>query len=490
MANLQFANDENGNRIKPSPRGRGFCPICEGPMIAKCGEIYRWHWQHDRERNCDSWKEHETAWHRAWKEIFPESWREIIIERNGEKHIADVLTKYDTVIEFQNSPISVNTILVRESFYKNMLWVINAKSFSTNFSIRSKVSQKLMRLEESYKHDLKNFYSLESRDPVYNKKIFDLERDKESYKRIQEQEEQKLKDLTQSLESLNDIVSKTIISWEKEIYQNFSIFGMSEISERHKSDFKDKTIKINLIKSQVTLLERNLNEIENMNTYQYLGIKYVLVNYERLNVDMIERSIIILKSNMDTIFPTILKFQNKLDFLTYKYKADKYLFAVDTTKTIEKITGDITRLNSEYHELQIKFPDYHNCLSLDFEKFIQNELKSNEKRFYEASENEMKVQTEIFTLEIEKNESDAELETFYSKQKEEEKLEYEKEKGRIMRTYKGQYTFLWKRERKSWSETTCPVYFDIGEDYLFERTGPNSLTKISIETFMERYLNV
>lgn len=57
-----------------------------------------------------------------------------------------------------------------------------------------------------------------------------------------------------------------------------------------------------------------------------------------------------------------------------------------------------------------------------------------------------------------------------------------------MSKYKGQYTFDWKRERKSWSETTCPVYFDIGKDYLFERTGPNSLRKIPIEKFMEKHL--
>jgi len=54
MINLQFARDEFGNRIIPFPKSKGFCPVCEGAMIAKCGDIYRWHWQHVRDRNCDS----------------------------------------------------------------------------------------------------------------------------------------------------------------------------------------------------------------------------------------------------------------------------------------------------------------------------------------------------------------------------------------------------------------------------------------------------
>lgn len=33
MSNLQFVRDESGNRIMPSPKGKSFCPICEGAIV-------------------------------------------------------------------------------------------------------------------------------------------------------------------------------------------------------------------------------------------------------------------------------------------------------------------------------------------------------------------------------------------------------------------------------------------------------------------------
>ena len=79
---MRFAYDDNGTRIKPSYSGqKAKCPLCEGTLIGKCGEIYAWHWQHIHDRDCDPWKEHETEWHRKWKAKFPEDWQEVIIEK-------------------------------------------------------------------------------------------------------------------------------------------------------------------------------------------------------------------------------------------------------------------------------------------------------------------------------------------------------------------------------------------------------------------------
>ncbi len=115
---MQFGYDENKIRTKPSFSGqKAICPLCEGTLIGKCGDIYVWHWQHHHDRECDPWKEHETDWHRKWKANFPNDQQEVIIEKYGEKHIADVKTAIGVVIEFQNSSISTSTILIREDFY-------------------------------------------------------------------------------------------------------------------------------------------------------------------------------------------------------------------------------------------------------------------------------------------------------------------------------------------------------------------------------------
>ena len=105
----------------------GFCPDCHNSLIPKCGEINVHHWSHWGERNCDPWDEPETPWHIKSKSRFPGDWQEVTI---GE-HRADVKTP-TTVIEFQHSPISPEEIRERETFYGDMVWVVNAVPFRGN----------------------------------------------------------------------------------------------------------------------------------------------------------------------------------------------------------------------------------------------------------------------------------------------------------------------------------------------------------------------
>jgi Competence protein CoiA-like family len=70
------------------------CRRCNGEVIAKCGTHRVAHWAHRGMRDCDTWAEKETDWHRAWKNNFPAECQEFIQhdEQSGEKHIADVRT--------------------------------------------------------------------------------------------------------------------------------------------------------------------------------------------------------------------------------------------------------------------------------------------------------------------------------------------------------------------------------------------------------------
>lgn len=105
----------------------GYCPSCNSELIAKCGNKKLHHWSHKKISNCDPWWENEGEWHRRWKNCFPIDWQEsIFIDAvTNEKHIADVITSSQLVIEFQNSPISDYERDSRERFYKNMVWVVN-----------------------------------------------------------------------------------------------------------------------------------------------------------------------------------------------------------------------------------------------------------------------------------------------------------------------------------------------------------------------------
>ncbi len=127
-----LANDE---RIEASKGAKGICPGCGSELIAKCGEIVIHHWAH--KKKCDDhWWESETEWHRNWKNEFPNEWQEIIhYDNSGEKHIADVKTPDDWVIEFQHSAIKPEERRSRNKFYnKNskLIWVVDCKRRKTD----------------------------------------------------------------------------------------------------------------------------------------------------------------------------------------------------------------------------------------------------------------------------------------------------------------------------------------------------------------------
>ena len=118
----------NNQKLEAQPNLLGSCTYCEKPMTSKCGEKNIWHWAHKSKRICDSWWENETEWHRTWKSHFPVEWQEIIQHADdGEKHIADVKTDQDLVLEFQHSQIMPEERLARENFYKKILWIVDGK---------------------------------------------------------------------------------------------------------------------------------------------------------------------------------------------------------------------------------------------------------------------------------------------------------------------------------------------------------------------------
>lgn len=125
------------NEKKEAEKGlKGLCPICQQPVIAKCGKFKISHWAHKSLEHCDNWWENETEWHRQWKNTFPLEWQEIVAfdEKTGEKHIADIKTNGDMVVEFQHSNISEVERTSRENFYKNMIWIVDGTRRKRDFA--------------------------------------------------------------------------------------------------------------------------------------------------------------------------------------------------------------------------------------------------------------------------------------------------------------------------------------------------------------------
>lgn len=122
-------------QVEASPGLRGACRGCGEIVIAHCGEQRVWHWKHLWKARCSRWSEPETEWHRHWKNRFPREWQEARHrdEKNDEIHVADILTAHGCVIEFQHSRLHPDERTARETFYENLVWVVNATRLKRDF---------------------------------------------------------------------------------------------------------------------------------------------------------------------------------------------------------------------------------------------------------------------------------------------------------------------------------------------------------------------
>jgi competence protein CoiA len=133
---MLFAIRDN-EKVEALPKTKATCQLCDREVYSKCGEVNIWHWAHHKNESCDGWYEPETLWHKNWKLIFGKENSEVVIKKDGIRHIADIYINNEVVIELQNSPIQRQIIRKREIFYgERMLWLINGEKFEDNISIR------------------------------------------------------------------------------------------------------------------------------------------------------------------------------------------------------------------------------------------------------------------------------------------------------------------------------------------------------------------
>ena len=126
------ANTHNKTYIQKAIKegGHYICPICEEALIIKNGSIRKAHFAHKSSRQCDDWYSVDNSmseWHRNWQEKYAEEYREVPVEINGVKHIADIQFG-NYVIEFQHSPMSKEVFMERTFFYTQkykLIWVFD-----------------------------------------------------------------------------------------------------------------------------------------------------------------------------------------------------------------------------------------------------------------------------------------------------------------------------------------------------------------------------
>lgn len=169
---MLFAS-KDGELVRATPRIFGaICPHCKKDVIPRCGSIKIWHWAHKADE-CIYNKEPETQWHLEWKyralKLGLEIEKDVLGER---KHIADIYNpKTNKVIEIQHSPISIDDIRDRCTYYSindiNLEWMFDRtnKYDKDNIKFEKMIEPGIYKYEETVQSYvifelLKNWYDV------------------------------------------------------------------------------------------------------------------------------------------------------------------------------------------------------------------------------------------------------------------------------------------------------------------------------------------
>lgn len=473
----------NGIRITPFSNEKGFCPLCKSEVIKAVGEIYTPHFRHKTLQNCDSWSEGETEWHYNWKQKFPIDWQEVVIEKYGELHRADIKTNKGLVLELQNSSISTTTIKIREDFYGNMIWLVNAKSFKDNFKIRSLVKQKLRYSDEEY---------FQSFDLNPNKKtpfIEDLEENLQTKNHTHRQIFNEIDYLYNDLKKLKDYEKDFDNVLKDYLKGNYVSSIVYEFKTEEKSKIKEQNIELEKLIDELEKINQTLNKINSLPNC--LVKDYT--NWKVLKFDMIAPTSytnckVIFKDTADTFFPDIIDIQTTAQFQNYKRNSEKYILILDLSNRKYDLNNQIKNIESKISSIKENEKELINSISNQLSKWLKNKKKDVKKSINLKTEIKEGLEVEIIDLMNEViNEKELEENRQIESSKRLSKL-YEQEQIKIKIENKGLYTYHWKNKRKTWEYANMPVYLDFG-DCIFEVLSDYKLAKISIDEFIKRVKN-
>lgn len=454
---MLLAIDNYGNRISPIKGGKGKCQVCGNPVRAFCGDIYVHHWKHIAEFNCDPWKEHESEWHRSWKNEFPKKWQEVVIIKEDEKHIADIQTPNGLVLELQNSSISRSTILEREEFYENIYWLINGAKFKDRIKYYEKVQEKILEFERSFN---RNYSIIPNEDSPEVKniktKIDELKSDYTSSQFEVEKLEFQVEQLNDLLKNIEDITTKYL-----EQPYPFS-FTLSEFKSIEKEEFVKTQLRIKALEKEINDIKTSLIRI---NDFKNTGIQgyelYKIVTSSDVLPSSYQNCLLVEKATKDSFFPTIIKFNSEEDFDRMAKNKD-YLLIMDLSEKINSLSKNINIYTSELEEL--KNAEF-NCLTTvknQLYNFLSERVSTCVSILESNSEKLITINQKIENLENSlkrqlKEEAD-------QRDLEEEELNefYNSEKSEIVNKYKWQYSYEWKHRRPTWDYAKGKIFIDFG----------------------------
>jgi hypothetical protein len=483
---MTFGLDENKRRVRATPDGKAWCPLCGELLTSKCGNIKRHHWSHSNQRDCDPWTEPETEWHREWKNKFPERWQETIITNSeGVKHIADIKTSYGAVIEFQNSFISSQTISEREQFYKEMVWVINAKPFFENLKLRERTQVELSKFFNDQSNDYTKIHaSFNTKQSELQTKIEGCKISINNLSRPLYLLRNNVKNLKSHIAELQDPNAAALPNLNKKYQLYNSVFKYHHfLPGDWFTSIYSKETSLEELNVKLQKKEAILARMQTFPEIEIDGQAMRIIPINTIHNGNYQNVVLISKKEATQFFKRKVKLKSLLDLPHLKTRAEEFHFCMDLTSAFSLTISEIKNLRKEFELLQKSALEEYLTLKEKILDHLRERLKIDSSQLDEKDNllKEYKRQQEVLSSQFNHNEDHRKeiIDEMISK------LNHDKQKKRIESIYIDQYVFEWHHERKSWRAATAPIYFDFQDGtHLYELLGENLLRKFLIKDFI------
>ena len=409
-------------------------------------------------------------------------------DATGERHYADVRTDRPLVIEFQNSPISSSTIHIREAFYGDMVWVINASGFKDNFNLASEVTMGLKRITNA----------LPTKEGGIRSK-FDAEIEKQETETFTTEQQIKdaidetirlqrkidnYKNYLDDYKGLTDKATKWIADSEGNYAPN-----CVDLYDSLNRSYKERLLHIRDIIRQdadsINKIEQDFSKITSLKSEKIAGRDCKKVPYDKINKGNYMKVYVLSRSSTDTFFSEPERIHDEMGLFRYKYLTDKYDFFLDYSEDITILQQAITELKVRKRTLHQERDQIDSEMAEKVKRWLVRELASSEEALaglnIQISTLREKSGADRRLLQALQNSKGERLDTAIA----DFKRQHEEKRRQIMNRHRGFYRLIkWKHEHKAWREASRHVYFDGGEGYLFQRTTEGLFRKVSTEDFM------
>ena len=297
--------------------------------------------------------------------------------------------------------------------------------------------------------------------------------------------------LNEELNNIDNFSDKVIDTWTlgHSFWEEHTFDITNQIEDENKKNLEDISQQINKLRNDRKVKENTLAEINKLDNFEIDEKQFKIVNYSQIPANSFQKVRAILKSTINSFFPEIQSFKTQTEFLTYQYKQDIYNFGIDPTDTLKNLNSEINALDNKINDLEKSLSLLKNQIKHQLTTLVKVKIQETEKEINQLDNDWNELLKKQGTLQIRKEKTLLVI----NKELELSKQAIEKEKNdkkfKIMKEKKGRYTFGWKYERKSWQAANSIIYFDSGEDYLFEKISDSVFKKITRQDFLARHLS-